>query len=160
MRVTGIDTWVGFYLRGLSIWVSDKRSCRWHYGPPATAPLLSDRRTWSEWRIIQDFLRGSAVLDQFFVAHWLAPGFRPPIPRINTMPTTAAQPTNASATPSRRPQVTGAVCPSSPNGETSCAYVGNITNDPAAAYAFITDATGVNSPSIQLRGIPPTVNLP
>jgi hypothetical protein len=54
---------------------------------------------------------------------------------------------------------TGAVCPSSPNGETSCAYVGNITNDPAAAYAWITDTTGVNFPSIQPRGTPPTVNL-
>ena len=55
---------------------------------------------------------------------------------------------------------TGAVCPSSPNGETKCAYVGNITNDPAAAYAWITDTTGVNFPAIHPRGHRPARTAP
>lgn len=43
--------------------------------------------------------------------------------------------------------------------QTTATYVGNITNDPAAAYAWITDTAGVHFPSIQPRVAPPTVNL-
>ena len=70
--------------------------------------------------------------------------------------TLGAQTTNATFTGTHP---LSAVCPSSPNGETNCAYVGNITNDPAAAYGSITDTTGANFPAINPRGVPPTINI-
>ena len=69
--------------------------------------------------------------------------------------TLGAQTTNATFTGTH---YLSAVCPSSPNGETNCTYVGNITNDPAAAYGSITDTTGANFPAINPRGVPPTIN--
>ena len=54
---------------------------------------------------------------------------------------------------------TGSSCyPYSISGENNCSYVGNITNDPNAAYAYVTDNTGVAPVTINPRVTPPTIN--
>lgn len=54
---------------------------------------------------------------------------------------------------------TGSACyPYNVSGENNCSYVGNITGDPAAAYASITDNTGIPAVVINPRQTPPNIN--
>lgn len=54
---------------------------------------------------------------------------------------------------------TGSACyPYNVSGEANCSYVGNITNDPYASYAYLSDSTGVPAITIYPRVTPPAVN--